>query len=174
MEFGLSDVGFYFFNDEFVFVFRTKAGMFYHKFKAKQYVKEKADIDTTHPIPGENSEYVFDDTIKKIPDHFRQWRLKYLLNKIESEAFASGLLIQQEDPDKYFTKNQKFIFWERQKGICPATQKTIPFEEVLDYTKWHGDAILPKDKGGKHTLDNGRLICAEYNIKKSNRIEGVI
>ena len=146
----------------------------YYKLWLKQYVKEKADIDTTHPIPGENSEYIFDDTIKKIPDHFRQWRLKYLLDKIETEAYASGLIIQQEDPDKYFTKNQKFIMWERQKGICPATQKTIPFEEVLDYTKWHGDAIVPKDKGGKHTLDNGRLICAQYNIQKSNRIEGVI
>ena len=146
----------------------------YYKLWLKQYVKEKTDIDTTHPIPGENSEYIFDDTIRKIPEHFRTWRLEYLLAKIETEAYASGLIIQQEDPDKYFTKNQKFIMWERQKGICPATQKTIPFEEVLDYTKWHGDAIIPKDKGGKHTLDNGRLICAEYNIKKSNRIEGVI
>ena len=65
----------------------------FYKLWLKQYVKEKADVDTTHPIPGENSEYVFDDTIKKIPDHFRQWRLKYLLNKIEGEAFSSGLVI---------------------------------------------------------------------------------
>ena len=72
---------------------------------------------------GENSEYIFDDTIKKIPNHFRQWRLKYLLDKIETEAYASGLIIQQEDPDKYFTKNQKFIMWERQKGMSFNTKR---------------------------------------------------
>ena len=60
--------------------------------------------------------------------------------------------------------------WERQKGKCTRTKKEIPLNEIADSTKWHGDAVIPKDKGGTHTLDNGELIDATFNIKKSNKL----
>ena len=58
-------------------------------------------------------------------------------------------------------KTKRYVFQHK---------KTIIIEEVLDYTKWHGDAIVFKDKGGKHTLDNGRLICG-LSITYRNLIE---
>jgi len=30
--------------------------------------------------------------------------------------------------------------------------------------------VIPKDKGGTHTLDNGELIDAYFNVKKSNKL----
>ena len=50
------------------------------------------------------------------------------------------------------------------------SEKEIPFNEIADFTKWHGDAVIPKDKGGTHTLDNGELIDATFNVKKSNKL----
>ena len=46
----------------------------------------------------------------------------------------------------------------------------IPFKQIADSTKWRRDAVIPKDKGVTHTLDNGALIDATFNVKKSNKL----
>ena len=98
------------------------------------------------------------------------YRQKLVKDKIEDKAFTDKILVQQEDPDDYFSYDDKVKMWERQKGKCTRTKKEIPFNEIADSTKWHGDAVIPKDKGGTHTLDNGELIDATFNIKKSNKL----
>ena len=32
----------------------------------------------------------------------------------------------------------------------------------------HVDHIVPRDKGGKATIDNGQILCSEHNIFKDN------
>lgn len=112
----------------------------------------------------------FKDIVRHPYKNAQTFRKKLILDKIEKVAFEKKILIQQEDPDHYFSYDDKVKMWERQKGICPRTKKTIPFEEIADHTKWHGDAVIPKDKGGTHTLDNGELIDAYFNVKKSNKL----
>lgn len=131
-----------------------------------------ADTDKVYdsPLPNDKEQYNFKTMTRKIPVEFRDYRQKLVKDKIEKVAFEKKILIQQEDPDDYFSYDDKVKMWERQKGICPRTKKTIPFEEIADHTKWHGDAVIPKDKGGTHTLDNGELIDAYFNVKKSNKL----
>ena len=84
--------------------------------------------------------------------------------------FTDKILVQQEDPDDYFSYDDKVKMWERQKGICTRTKKEIFLTRFTDSTKWHGDNVIFKDKGGTHTLDNGELIDITFNIKKSNKL----
>jgi len=111
---------------------------------------------------------IFKDIVRHPYKKAQEFRKKLVLDKIEKIAYVNNIIIQQEDPNDYFSYDDKVIMHTRQKGICPGTNKKIPFEEITDFTKWHGDAKKSKDKGGTHTLDNGQLVCAKYNIKKSN------
>ena len=134
----------------------------------KMFADEKTTYDS--PKQGDTEKYNFKTLTRKIGDEFRVYRQKLVKDKIEDKAFTNKILVQQEDPDDYFSYDDKVKMWEKQKGICTRTKKEIPFNEITDYTKWHGDAVNPKDKGGTHTLDNGELIDATFNIKKSNKL----
>ena len=89
------------------------------------------------------------------------------------EAIGDEFLIQQEDPDAYFSYDDKVVLWQKQDGFSTVTGNRIPFDEIGDSEKWHGDAIIPKDAGGKHEISNGQLIEAELNLKKSNKRRSV-
>jgi|TARA_Y100000114_G_scaffold34856_1_gene30374 hypothetical protein len=128
--------------------------------KPKMYEYEKKS--------GQKANETFKDITRHPYKNAQLFRKKMLRDKIEESAFKDGILIQQEDPDDYFSYDEKVIMWNRQNGICPGTGKKIPYDEIGVHTKWQGDAIIPKDKGGKHVLENGQLVCAKYNNKKSN------
>jgi len=147
-------------QDEFYKLWlETTSKMFASK---KDYTYEKK--------PGEKVTETYKDIVKHPYKNAEQYRRNLILDKIEKVALDQKILIQQEDPDAYFSYDDKVIMWNRQNGICPETNKKIPVSEIADYTKWQGDAIDPKDKGGKHELSNGQLICAEFNNKKSNKL----
>jgi hypothetical protein len=98
------------------------------------------------------------------------FRRNIIRNLIENKLIDDGIITQQEDPkNRFFTKEQKRLLWQRQGGICPETKKEIPIEEMFDYTKWQADHKDPFDKGGLTELDNGQLICAKFNNEKSNK-----
>ena len=98
------------------------------------------------------------------------YRRNIIRNLIENELIDDGIITQQENPkNRFFTKEQKRQLHTNQGGICPATGKEIPLEEMFDHTKWQADHIDPFDNGGLTTLDNGQLVCAKYNNEKSNK-----
>ena len=98
------------------------------------------------------------------------YRRNIIRNLIENKLIDDGIITQQEDPkNRFFTKEEKRQLHIKQGGICPATGKEIPLEEMFDHTKWQADHIYPFDKGGLTTLDNGQLVCAKYNNEKSNK-----
>lgn len=80
-----------------------------------------------------------------------------------------GKLVKIRDEERIFTPAQKYELWEKQGGVCPVTGKEIPEHEINNHKKWQADHILPHDLGGETTIENGQLVCAEYNNKKSNR-----
>ncbi len=67
---------------------------------------------------------------KKVGD----FRRKVIRNLIENELDET-IIVQQEHPkNRFFTKKQKNQLYKKQDGICPATKKRIPLEEIFDYT----------------------------------------
>jgi len=102
---------------------------------------------------------------KKVGD----FRRKVIRNLIENELDET-IIVQQEHPkNRFFTKKQKNQLYKKQDGICPATKKRIPLEEIFDYTKWHADHILAFSRGGETTIENGQLVCAEFNLRKGKK-----
>ena len=100
----------------------------------------------------------------------REERKRILVERLENIAFKENILIKLEDPDDYFSYDEKYIMWKKQKGVCPRTNKKIPIDEIGVWTKWQGDAVFPKNKGGIHELSNGQLICAKFNKQKSDKL----
>ena len=73
------------------------------------------------------------------------------------------------DPNRLFTKVQRYEAWERQNGKT-LTDEIIPESEINDTEKWHADHIVPFSLGGPTTVDNCRLIRKEDNLQKGNRV----
>ena len=140
----------------------------------KQLTKLQAD-DKTYKSPCStlvDSVFTYSGLLSKtINKKVGVYRRNIIRNLIENELLEDGIITQQEDPkNRFYTKNQKRQLWDKQGGICPATQQEIPLEEIFDYTKWQADHIDPFDNGGKTTILNGQLVCAKYNNEKSNKI----
>jgi hypothetical protein len=64
---------------------------------------------------------------------------------------------------RVFTESEKTTMYERQHGICPLCNNRF------DYSQMQGDHITPWSQGGKTTLDNGQMLCADCNRRKSSR-----
>jgi hypothetical protein len=75
----------------------------------------------------------------------------------------------EKDPNRLFSKTQRYESWVRQNGITP-TGEIIPESEIYDTEKWQADHVVPFSRGGSTAVDNCRLIRKEDNLRKSNRI----
>ena len=141
----------------------------------KQLTKLQADESKRYLSPDKklsDSDYTYSGLLSKsLNKKVGVFRRNIIRNLIENKLIDDGIITQQEDPkNRFFTKEQKRLLWQRQGGICPETKKEIPIEEMFDYTKWQADHKDPFDKGGLTELDNGQLICAKFNNEKSNKI----
>lgn len=64
---------------------------------------------------------------------------------------------------RVFSEKDKQIMFERQNGICPSCNKKYEFKQM------QGDHIIPWSQNGKTTIDNGQMLCADCNRRKSNK-----
>lgn len=62
---------------------------------------------------------------------------------------------------RIFEDDIKTTVYERQKGICPICKKHFEIRQM------HADHIKPWSQGGKTTIDNCQMLCAQCNLKKS-------
>lgn len=62
-----------------------------------------------------------------------------------------------------FSKAQRREAYERQKGICPVTEKRFDIDEM------EADHITPWSEGGKTIAANCQMLCKEANRRKSNK-----
>ena len=123
-------------------------------------------------------EFTYKSASRRTPNQIK-WACELLLIELSKRDD----LVVSLDAVRAFSHPEKFQMWLLQggivgerKAICPATQKEIPLNEIFDGSKWHGDHIIPYDKGGKTIvsedpfINNGQLICAVANRKKSNKM----
>ena len=61
-----------------------------------------------------------------------------------------------------FTPKMSRAAYEKQNGICPKCGKHFGLEEM------QADHITPWSKGGKTTIENCQMLCANCNRRKSN------
>jgi 5-methylcytosine-specific restriction endonuclease McrA len=62
-----------------------------------------------------------------------------------------------------FSDNMKREAYERQQGICPVCNKHFEMQEM------EGDHINPWHSGRKTNAANCRMLCKEYNRRKSGK-----
>jgi hypothetical protein len=74
----------------------------------------------------------------------------------------------EKDPNRIFSKTQRYEAWEKQGGKTPAGD-IIPESEIYDTEKWHADHVVAFSRGGSTTVDNCVLISKEDNLRKGNR-----
>ena len=117
--------------------------------------------------------FTYKSASRRTPDQLIWSRGLYLEALSETDDLIIGV-----DPQRLFTSNQKYKLWKMQGGevgksdaVCPITKKNIPLSELYETHLWQADHIIPYDKGGKTTIENGQLICAGANRAKSNKVE---
>ena len=110
-------------------------GEFYNKYK---------DVEVD---PSEVTRLMLDEEIKK-----KSGIYEFLLSGEEKHLSLRA-----------FDDKQKREAFERQKGVCPITEKV--FE---DYNQMHADHIIPWSKGGKTTSENCQMLDPRANLIKSD------
>lgn len=73
--------------------------------------------------------------------------------------------LPQKDGKRFFDETQRILIYRRDKGICQKCKKPCKFEE------FHADHKKPHSKGGKTTIENGRVLCPTCNAKKGDKEE---
>jgi hypothetical protein len=94
-------------------------------------------------------------------------RYKYIFKDLASIDVG---IVTELDPERLFSDTQRVQMWQRQNGKCPQTGKTIPEEEIQNHELWEADHVKPYSKGGTTTLDNGELVCRDYNQSKGAKM----
>ncbi len=73
------------------------------------------------------------------------------------------------DETRLYDPKFRFMFWQRQNGICPLTNKPIEARFIYDGKVTHVDHTIPWSKGGQTNSENGALVFASANLEKGNK-----
>jgi len=91
--------------------------------------------------------------------------LEYRNKILKREFFSVFDKILSLDETREFSSEQKLAIFRRDKGECQlkikCNGKKMGWED-----DWHIDHKIPFSKGGKTTVENGQLACAECNLSK--------
>ena len=90
---------------------------------------------------------------------------------VESLGNIPDGIVTWRDKERSFDAKKRYIFWKRQKGLCPLTFKEIEPRFIFDGTITHIDHAMPWSKGGTKHDDNGQLVFASANLAKSDSIQ---
>ncbi len=93
--------------------------------------------------------------------------LEYRNKILSREFFVAFPEITLLDKSRVFNQEQRLAVFRRDKGICQLTLKCDGKKLGWD-DDWHVDHKLPYSKGGKTTVENGQLACADCNLAKGN------
>ena len=104
---------------------------------------------------------------KSTSDVFLVARYDYIVKDLQN---ISTEIVFTPDPERLFTQQQRYTMWKRQGGVCPQTGKKIPENQINNHELWAADHKMPYSKGGLTTLENGQLVCKEWNLAKGNKM----
>lgn len=107
------------------------------------------------------SELITDDAEKL------EKRLEIIVKDLNKSKLFDNNCIIWKDPNRIFSRDQRYAAWKNQNGRCPLTGKDIPIIEIYDSSKWQADHILEHSLGGSTTVDNCQLVCAKAHSEKT-------
>jgi len=119
--------------------------------------------DTTKLIDTKTESRDYEGCNTSTSDVYLVARYEYILKDLQS---VSPEVVAAVDPERLFSRGQRWVMWERQGGVCPRTSKTIDEDDINNHELWHADHVKPYSKGGPTTVENGELVCKEYNLSK--------
>ena len=73
------------------------------------------------------------------------------------------------DNSRFYDPKFRFMFWQRQDGICPLTNKSIEARFIYDGKVTHVDHTVAWSKGGQTNSENGALVFASANLEKGDK-----
>lgn len=117
-------------------------GVFYNKYSAGKYDPKQFEARIV--------DLMQDDDISKYSGIY-----EYLLSG-ENKKTERALSIRA------FTPKMARAAYERQKGICPICKRHFDIEGM------QADHITPWSKGGRTTVENCQMLCADCNRRKSD------
>lgn len=94
-------------------------------------------------------------------------RYNYILKDLQS---IPSDIVTSVDPERLFSRAQRYLMWSRQGGVCPRTGKVIPEDDINNHDLWAADHVIPYSKGGPTTVENGELVCKQYNLSKGAKM----
>ena len=72
------------------------------------------------------------------------------------------------DDQRQFTFEQRVAIFRKANGRCVNPNHNQDCVIECGWDNFHADHIVPYSKGGRTTVANGQLLCADCNLKKSN------
>lgn len=89
-----------------------------------------------------------------------QWRHDFLMRRF----FEAVPDIEQKDPQRYFTQEQRRAIFRRDGGICQVRSKCVGVK--CEWDDWEADHKIAWSQGGKTTVENGQIACPACNASK--------
>ncbi len=83
---------------------------------------------------------------------------------LEKRFFEAHPTIEQTDPKRGFSHEQRLAIYRRDGGQCRLAIKCDGVK--VGWDNWHADHIIAHSKGGKTTVANGQLACVDCNLAK--------
>lgn len=92
--------------------------------------------------------------------------LEYRNKMLSRDLFSTYPELVTKDETRNFTHEQKLAIFRRDKGYCQLKLKCDGSEKMGWDDDWHIDHKVPHSRGGKTTVANGQLACANCNLSK--------
>jgi 5-methylcytosine-specific restriction endonuclease McrA len=73
------------------------------------------------------------------------------------------------DPQRIYTHEEQLILYQRAKGLCQLGLSGELCGRAVDFDDAAVDHILPHSRGGKTSLENGRISLKSCNIARGVR-----
>lgn len=140
--------------------YETRIGKWFIDFETKRF----ADLDL--PEDQRDSEMVaYQNAVGHSSDSIES--LEYRNKILVREFFSTFDEIVPLDNTREFSNEQKLAIFRRDKSFCQLKKKCSGRKLGWD-DDWHIDHKIAFSKGGKTTVVNGQLACAECNLAKGS------